>query len=362
MSVYIVSEPEFRKSTWCQGITEGLIEGARKKKTEVVLCNGSSPEEYKGAGRHDMIAVVAHNPGWLRHFVRKARSTVKAHITVIGAQSTENEVSSVTADTAHSVRSAMLYLSVDCKKTSTALYGVNPNLSADLCKLSAFGEDGKVYYNRNNLAECFHTFASDIDSFDSVICTNDYVALSLINQLKASGLYAKHKPFIVSLANTGLAPRATPSITSVTNDEQLLGETAVSVCFASIDNPNIEAMKVNVRCRIIPRDTTDRIAVSDKELYPPAPTSYSPTLFYSDEEVTSLLKIEKLLSSGDMTDVTIISMLATGSSYEEIAESVSMSVGGIKYRVASYTERCGFSGNKELKKLLARFFYMEEKP
>ena len=81
-------------------------------------------------------------------------------------------------------------------------------------------------------------------------------------------------------------------------------------------------MKVNVRCRIIPRDTTDRIAVSDKELYTPAPTSYSPTLFYSDEEVTSLLKIEKLLSAGDMTDVTIISMLATGSSYEEIAESV----------------------------------------
>ena len=25
MSVYIVSEPEFRKSTWCKGITEGLI-------------------------------------------------------------------------------------------------------------------------------------------------------------------------------------------------------------------------------------------------------------------------------------------------------------------------------------------------
>lgn len=356
MSIYIISEPEYRESTWCADIIEGIRHAASKNKISVhyedFFSNSNSTPS-----KNDIVAVVAHSPGKINQYIEKTKKISNAHIIVVGAQAHYVNTSSVSTDIDYSVKSTLSYLYNDCNKTSTALYGVNPALYGDLRKLAAFPENGKVYYYRNNLSECFSNLKEDINKYDSFICTNDYVALSLINQLKSCGIYDIRRPFIVSLANTQLSARTTPSITSVLNNEHLLGETAVDIYTIISKNPNVKCINTSIRSKLKPRNTTNNIPVGEQEIRSTDETPVlSPSEFYNDEEVASLIKLEKLLACGDMNDISIISMLAIKKSYEEIAEATSMSVSGIKYRIKNYVEKLELSNNKELKAMISRFF------
>lgn len=357
MSVFIISEEGYRDSGWCRDIIEGIRKSAARMKTEVYTEDILGTKTKNIPSDKDVIVVMAHNPGKLGDFILRADNMFPSRILVVGAQSDLPGVSCVYADTDYAVKSVLAYLSADCKKTSTALYGADPTLYGDLKKLSAFPDKSSVYYNRGNLSECLEGFLCDAEKYDSVICTNDYTAVSLINGLKGTHSGKDKLPYIVSLANTKLSVCTNPTITSVTNDELLLGETAMSVYSLLCTNPNAGAVSIGIKPCICPRDTTDRIPVSSPELSllcrdPEA----LPTSFYNDEQVGALQNIEKLLCDGDTSDITILSMLADGKSYEEIAEKASLSVGGVKYRIGGYTEKCGLSSNKELKTLLARYF------
>jgi len=357
MAVFIISEEGFSTSGWCRDITEGIRKCAAKMKVPVYTEDILFGKTKHVPTENDVIAVTAHNPGKLNEYIIRADRMFPSRIMVVGAHTDLPGISCVYADTDYAVKSVLTYLASDCQKTSTALYGADPTLYADIKKISAFPEKGSIYYNRGNLSECFESFRDDMERYDSVICTNDYTAISLINGFKGIGYTFDCLPFIVSLANTRLAICTNPSITSVTNDERLLGETAMNVCSLLFANENTGAFHIGIKPKICPRDTTDHIPVTAPEL---ATLCHNPmtssTSFYKDEEVEALQSIEKLLCDGDTSDITILSMLADGRSYDEIAEKASLSVGGVKYRIGTYTSRCGLCGNKELKRLLVRYF------
>ena len=357
MAVFIVAEAEFRKSTWCADIIRGITESAKKSRLSVMTEDIFSPEAKSVPKKDDLIAVIAHNPYKTEQLVMQSRSLSDAYIVVAGAECTDHGVSSVYTDTANSVKSVLEYLSKDCGKTSPALYGVNPSLAADLKKLAAFPEKSRVYYSRDNLSECFRSFSGDLEKYDSVICTNDYSAISLVNSLAECGVSKEDFPFIVSLANTKLCECASPSVTSVTNSEYLLGEAVVSIYAMLLRENGAESLSVCVKSGIMPRETTKFIPFTRRTAHAPSGQKQIPTLFYNDLAVESLIKIEKLLSGGNSENVAVISMLAEGKSYEEIAEVASLSVSGVKYRVKQYVEKCGLSSGKELRSLARKVFF-----
>ena len=133
-----------------------------------------------------------------------------------------------------------------------------------------------------------------------------------------------------------------------------------------LKNPCLSSASVKMKCGIVPRATT---------AYAPC-TGASPSArgesasgtgelgespFYDDSTVASLLPLGNLLASCDASDLEILSFLAKGLSYEEIAERLYMSENGVKYRTKRFIKLCGesgaegISGKKEFSRFLSKY-------
>lgn len=235
----------------------------------------------------------------------------------------------------------------ECGRKRIALYGVNPSSTADNIKLSAFEQKENVYYNFGDLRECRNKFLVDIDKYDSVICTNDYAAVSLINYLKKEKPRALKELFIVGFANTHLGKINEPSITSVALNYEEYGRTAVDIYRMLEKNPNLQSVNVNVKSEIIVRDTTNGIPVNGKDNKFADGVSED-FKFYDDTEVQRMVKMEKLFENCNESDVAVLNMLANGESYEKTSEKHFMTVNGIKYRLDRLCRICGFESRSEL--------------
>ena len=255
-------------------------------------------------------------------------------------------VSNVCTDLYSAVKDVLSYFS-DCGRRQTALYGVNPSSTADNIKLSAFEQKDNVYYNFGDLRECRNKFLRNMDKYDSVICTNDYAAVSLINHLKKENPSFLNDLFIVGFANTHLGRINEPSVTSVALNYEEYGRTAVDIYRMLKKNPNLQSVNVNVKSEIIVRDTTNGIPVNGKG-NKFADCVSEDFKFYDDTEVQQMVKIEKLFENCGENDVAVLGMLANGDSYEKVAEKCFMTVNGIKYRLDRLCRICGFESRSEL--------------
>lgn len=354
MSIYIAYEPEYLESTWCSEIIRGISDAAKKKRTEVFFANECQEGKLPGDG--DMLAVCATNPYWISNYIIGNRKNTGTHIVLVGNTPLGLEVSNVCIDIGHAIGSVLSYLRNDCNKKSTALYGVNPTSVNDLAKLSAFSAEGKAYFNRGDLLACYNDFLKDAEEYDSVICTNDYAAISLIRLLKSDAPSLIERLYIVSFADTALASQCTPSVTSVSMDFYQCGTTAVEVFSQLKKNPPFSCINVSMKSKIIPRDTTECTPCSESSLSYTPKAGGSVTDFYGDKEVIPLLTLERLFNACDSTDLAILWLIADNCSYEDIAGKLFMSVNGIKYRLKRLSGICGVSGKKDIAMLLKKHF------
>ncbi len=354
MSIFIACEPEYIESTWCSEIIRGITEAAKKKRIDVVFANDNEDKITPQSG--DMLAVCATNPYWISNYILGKRNKTGAHIVLVGNTPLGLEVSNVCIDISHAMNSVLSYLRNDCLKKRTALYGVNPTSVNDLAKLSSFSSEGKAYLNRGNLVACYNEFLNDAENYDSVICTNDYAAISLIKQLKADAPSLVDKLYIVSFADTTLAAQCTPSVTSVSMDFYECGKTAVDVFGHLKKNTTVSCINVSMKSRIIPRDTTGGVPFSGCSVDISPQSGNDITDFYDDSEVIPLLTLERLFNACDSTDLAILSLIVKDKAYEDIAETLFMSVNGIKYRLKRLAGICGASGKKDITSLLKSYF------
>ncbi len=357
--IRIICEPKFTDSTWCREIVRGIADAAKKKR--LTVSEDGTPESG------DMAAIAASSPEWIAEKVREY-SSLGAVAVLIGTCPSGVDICSVSTDITHTVSSLLSYLRHDCGCERTALYGVNRSSVEDISKLDAFakathGESGGVYFNTGKLDDCFSAFLCDARRFDSVICTNDYAAVSLVKSLEKSGIKVPGDIKIASFSGTLLAENCTPSVTSAEMNFYEYGRSAVEVYSMLLKNPCLSSASVKMKCGIVPRETTGFTPCSDKSgVVYEAVRSLSggdvETRFYDDSTVSSLLTLGNLLSSCDTADLEMLPLLAKGLSYEVIAERLYMSANGVKYRVKRLIGLCGVcgvSGKKELAHFLSKY-------
>ena len=235
-------------------------------------------------------------------------------------------------------------------KRRTAFYGMNHASFSDMARKSAFYScfsDGEIFENNGSLEKCFADFYERhrISSFDSVICANDFAAVSLLAHLRQSGVPTKD--ICIAVHSNAQILTYFPEILALSVDYSAVATAAFEIADCISANPNFMGMRVTVDCRsdLLP----DGASVSASA----APAFLTADTIYDDGELGELMRIDRLLSESDETDIKIIRLLSDGT--DNICESTFLSDNGVKYRIKKMKRICGVESKKEIPVLLAKY-------
>ena len=344
MLIPVLIEPAYQGTIWAQQTLDGLTAEASRRKYDLRLLNGERyrDEDYGALfGRGRRIAVIMGTSiTWVPEVTRFLADIGTAAI-LISFEPVENFAphAMVRMDYAGAMHAMLSYLD-GCGRGRIALYGVNPNSSADTIKLRYFQFwcthrgtdcDAAVFYNMASLADCCDRFMACHERFNAAICTNDIAAVALMRRLKARGLTVPNDLYIASFGNTLLAQKVTPGITSAVLDHYEMGCQAVHLFSYMHKQKTLCSISVRVPSRLLVREST---ALS------PVPT-VAPLLgvdpaaavnFYNDAEVQRLSLVEQLLRRADAIDLALMRALLAGETYEALEQRLFLSGNALKYR------------------------------
>ncbi|MBO5203930.1 MAG: substrate-binding domain-containing protein [Clostridia bacterium] len=369
MVVPIIYEPYYSKdSIWCAGIRSGIEKALTRKKYFPVYIDGDSYRSFdydklfKDTPR--LLILVANRCSWILSaldFFEKNKIDI---LLVDCCPFINNSVKGqVFFHYEHGIATALEHLS-KCGCSRTALYGLFRNSFADKMKQRAFEEKMRCrgidnvgslcFDNDNGLADCYDKFHSRISEFDSVICTNEIAANSLIKRLLADGIRVPEQLQIVSYGYTKLTDISNPSITTLKFDNCELGQQIV-MAFRYLYNssPDTTHLTIRISGKLIQRGSTRRQSDTASVSMTRADSLDTVTLnFYDDEEVTAFSRIEKLLLACDDIDVKLLLGLLENMPYERISDGLHLSRSTVFYRIHRLEEAIDITSLNDFKEFL----------
>lgn len=363
MHISIITEPAFENSSWCKTILNGLFKALSRKKLSYTVVT-KIPDKHKDIKNHFLI-LIASDEKWLTTAISCYRDR-KIHPIVLSCQ-LRHPMSGVYSSVTSDIRQSIYYLITHLAKrgkTRPALYGINPASLPNLARKDSFLEfapDGinetDIYYNNGSLRDCFENFIKHYEKYDCVICANDYAAISLLQNLDICNI-PSDKLLPVSYGGTLLAGRYSNRLLTISMCYEEYGKAAVSICETLHKNPALLYLNIAVKCKI---GTSDQFAATERppdDMVSMDNTSQIPSdeLFYSDKEMCDMILTENVLSACDKTDLTILSMILDGHSYDNTAEICFMSPNTVKYRLKKLMEICGKSTKKEFIDFLKMYY------
>ncbi len=347
MEIMVLIEPSYRDTYWCRQTMNGIYDETSRKKFTCTVLNEPDPAcidwgRLYGDNKKILI-VIGTSISWIPDILKKLTER-GVHVVLVSIQPAANftSVSTILMDHADTLRALYQYLySLD--RSRIALYGINPNSSADRLKTECFRailqdqdiEDpqDRIYYNFAALADCFDRFQPNINAYDAVICANDVVAVSLIRHLKTCGLRVPDDLYVVSFGDTLLARLFSPSLTTVTLNHDELGRQAVAAVNYLHRNDAIISLSIKVECRIHIRESTNRATPATERILPVKTAPAPPVIFYDDVEVHEALAVESFINKCDELDLQILEGLYTAEKYSDLADQLYTTENSLKYRI-----------------------------
>ena len=359
--MFVIVEASFSTTIWCRRIMNGLRCEARKKRINLNVVHSESGILSDPAGQ---VIVVGADEEWLRHTITLIRQKGK-HPIILGnvTQGFYGEgVSSVSADAKGSMGAICSYLE-KADRSSPALFAINPNSLSDKCRQEAFiafgGNEKNIFLNEGSLEECFARFYEKHRKtpYRSVICANDFAAISLIRHLKEHNADID-SIFIISYSNTLISHCFSPSVSTVMMNFESFGQLAFMIIDCLNKSDSLSGIHMQSTWQILHRETTDILPLSD--IANPEPTNVSSDDgFYSDPELSDMMRIEPLLTESDTTDLQILSAILDEKKLTEIEGICFLTETAVKYRIKKMKDICLVDSRVALKSLLDK--YLPEK-
>jgi hypothetical protein len=347
--VYIIGEPSYAATNWYRKILSPLKNQARKKRVQ--LTEAESPDVI---GEEACAFVLGGSASWIVDTVA-ALLEKGCHPIILNelpAQPLFGRYSCVKTDYSRFLSLLSAYFSERGLK-NTAFYGMNHASFADIARKNAFVScfgAGEVFENNGSLARCFEDFyrAHKMKAFDSVICANDFAAVSLLTHLREVGI--DHRRICITVHSNTEILTCFPEILSVSVDHTALAVAAFEIADCIAANPSFIGVSVTVDYladeRCIPILTAKEKA-SEQSGFVVADS------FYGDAELGELMRIEQLLSECDETDFKILRLLSENNA--DIGESTYLSDNGVKYRIKKMKRICGVTSKSEIPVLLEKY-------
>lgn len=350
--VAILSDITYSDSIWSQSMSLNLMERLRSKRIPFCEITDSCPAQC------DTVFIIASDLEWTRHAVRQLNNSGRNPIVLLGHQYETLQgcvYSCVCSDVNSSMRNLLKMLKLRGKQ-HLAIYGMNPASISDVSRANSLfswrdpeSEPIGVFLNEGSLRQCFDSFFPEAGSFDAVICTNDFAAISLVRNLMERSPEVLEGLTIVSCAETNLSNYYRPYISTLYVNFDQIGQAAVYIYESLRKRPYLSGMTLNVAWTF----QEERPAQTLGE----APLTLNRTVdtFYQDPELQEMLIVDKLLNDADPVDRQILEGLSQEKTYDEIAELCFLSEGSIKYRVKRMMGQSNATSREEIVRLLKKY-------
>ena len=347
MLIPVLTEPNFRSYLWAAQTMEGVAQEAARRKYKTVTLDA---EAYKtidydrlfGQERRMLIVIgtsVSWMPGALAFF--NARSIESVFISFDPSETTL-PAGMVRMDYVGAIHHLLTYLT-SCGRRRIALYGYNPNSSADNIKLRFFSNwcrnrglsaEESVFFNYADLTACYARMRARVAQFDAVICANDIAAVSLLSSLRQDSVRVPEDLFVTAFGDSLIAARVTPPLTIATLDHREMGRQAVMLFSYLCRQPSTASVSARVRSKLIVRQSTAMLPDMTCAALPEddADAFEAAVNFYNDPEAERLLRAETLLGAADELDMQLLCGLLSGSSLEKLEQTLFLTASALQYR------------------------------
>ncbi len=352
--VCILTDPNYSQSIWCKNFLKSLIENLRKNRIPFCEAFDEIPENVEA------VFIIASDYKWIKSTIKSLNKVNISPILICNhiEEIVGCEYSCVSSNIQASIKSFLNQIN-STHKNKIAIYGVNTNSVADIGKVDIlfsnkeyFSENIKIFNNNGSLSNCFNDFSKHIDDIDAVICTNDFAAVSLVKHLKNESPEKLKKLNIFSLTSSSLSKYYNEYITSVNIDYNQYGRAAIRI-YKNINKHNyISTMNITVAWNVSDNRISTNSAITLEKIC-------EQDIFYNDDELAEMMKVEKLLNNCNSVDFSIINGLVQELSIEKICENCFITEGTIKYRLKKILAECAIKDKKSLIQLYKKYILNE---
>lgn len=365
-TISLIAEPAYNSTHWFTSTIAGIYGEAARKGLSVAMADPCVAFEAADKLRLEfpdgLAMVVGTSISWVNNVsLHLQKAGIRCVLLGSDAQKAGQNISVVNLSHESSCMDIVQYL-VQAGRKRIAFFAANSESISDKSKLAgyfaasaAFGlpaSEGSVFYNSGSVLECAEKFRPFAADYDGVICSNDVAAIALIRASGSFGLSIPEDLYVVGFGDTYIGRLVKPSLTTATLNYYEVGCRAVESYLYLRKNPSIISQFTVVACQIIVRESTQykpapgRIFL-DTARERPAPID---NLFYSDPHVKGLLRLEEFFQRIDDIDGRILEGLAGNTTYEELAEQLSISESTVKYRLKKILQIVNAASRQQLQR------------
>ncbi len=380
MTIHIYVDPPYKESLWCKQTLKGISDEATKKRYSIKMLEAENIykadlDAFFEDEEKRILIVLATSVNQSSKF-NDFFNEHGVHLLYINHQSTNSSYrfSNILIDYYDSMRIITEYLE-GCGRKLIALYGINPDSSTDLIKKNFFEERNKhiqQYGNGENIyyrviddksspsVDCFETFRSSLEFYDSVICVNDLVARLLIDDLQKIGIRVPEDLYVVSFGDYILAQIGKPTITAVAVDHELLGRQSVYT-YSYLRKASRD---VYITAKVAPKLTIGESTAGSefakhKNTHSDISTGELTSDFFHHPEIQSIITFENMLTKCDKLDMQILIGIMNCMTYIQLSEKLFVSENVISYRVKRLCRLAQITSKNKLAESANRFLSAE---
>ena len=360
--IYILVDSGYANSIWCHKRLEDLTNQLKSRRSSYRVVD--SIEEISAHAFH--VFLIGMDRVWIEGMIRSfnAMNICPIWLCNMSQYQVPGDYSIVCMDMVRSMSKLVKVLERSGRK-NIGLYGINPYSTADQGKYQGFlaATEGKkdrwFFYNDGDLAKCFSDFMALGSQVDTMICCNNYAAISLVRHLKQQAPQRLEHMMIVSDADAVLAGLYSEYITLVRNCADEFGKAAVALLDTLKKMPKGTVASVNLQWDVDTLEIQSSGCETPQKHFPVI-TPASQSRFYADEEVRKMMRIEQLLSFGSNVDKAILYGLRKGKNYGQIAEECFLSINTVKYHVKKMIVKAGVENKRQFVDLINAYLPEEK--
>ena len=359
----ILVEPGYGRSIWCRNLLDGLTRELKQKRIPFRRLDGL--DQLTPGTRY--IYLIGSDNTWVRGALAACNGAGVYPILLCNQayHTFKADYSTICSDVNDSMRQLVeLLRGRGCSRI--ALYGVNPQSVADESRMNAYlaacsalqaeerGSRRDVFYNNGSLENCFEIFARRAGEYDAVICANDFAAVSLVRRIDAQRPELRGKLTISGCADARLTGLYSERILSVCVNFAEYGRAAVMLLENLRKNPYLSHIVMMIRWDFGGLEGPRPPPPASAEL-PGLPLPPGDDMFYADEELSDMMRIEALLGECGPLDLQLLRLLLQGVAYERISEQCFLTESTVKYRVKKMVDTCGVRSRAQMCALLKQY-------